>query len=93
MDAQLWHQQATTPPPQMPEPIPIKRFEGLADFEQDAYWGEVSDAITSVVLPCEPSQHAEKGLNRLIQRISADPRGLNQSDPSAPRLLSERAPS
>ena len=33
MDARMWHQQATTPPPALPDPIPVEVFDDLPDAQ------------------------------------------------------------
>ncbi len=75
MDARLWHEQATTPPRPMPDPIPVEVFDGLSDDAQDAYWATLSPAMSTIVLPSVMAQRAAAQLTRLVERNQHRPPG------------------
>ena len=75
MDARMWHQQATTPPPALPEPISVAVFDDLPDREQDAYWHALTFALGTLVLPSILAERAAVHLSRIIERNLRRPPG------------------
>ena len=75
MDARMWHQQATTPPPALPDPIPVEVFDDLPDAQQDAYWQALTFALGTLVLPSILAEHAALHLTRIVERNQRRPPG------------------
>ena len=75
MDARMWHQQATTPPPTLPDPIPVEVFDDLPDVQQDAYWQALTFALGTLVLPSILAEHAALHLTRIVERNQRRPPG------------------
>ena len=75
MDARMWHQQATTPPPTLPEPISVDAFDELPEADQDAYWQLLTVGLGTLVLPSVLAQEASAHLTRIIERNLRRPPG------------------
>ena len=75
MDARMWHQQATTPPPTLPDPIAVEVFDDLPDAQQDTYWQALTFALGTLVLPSILAEHAALHLTRIVERNQRRPPG------------------
>lgn len=75
MDALMWHAQALTPPPDLPEPLPTARFDALAPAEQQAYWTQLRTILPTAVVPSVLTQRARVRLDLLLARNDHRPPG------------------
>lgn len=66
MDARMWHRQALSSGPELPEPVPTAVFDSSPTADQDAYWAALSLTLPATVVPSVLAQRAEQRLSRLL---------------------------
>ena len=78
MDAHDWHRQATTAPPEWPDPIPFREYEALSHTAQHDYFARLSSAMNATILVSKPMEAAQAHLDDVVETNRLRPPGAMQ---------------